>query len=75
MRRDLRRLKDEKHETELEVKLNGQVVLTKAMIKNLTIWDTTALAVSVMFLPVLFHGMRTESDNHPLKPEVKPDDD
>jgi hypothetical protein len=63
-----RKSNDEKQETELVIKLNGQVVLTKEMAKNLTILDTTVLAVSVMFLPVLFQGMLIESDN-PLRKE------
>lgn len=73
MRRDPRRLNEEKQETELEIKLNGQVVLTKAMTKNLTMLDTTLLAVSIMFLPVLFQSTLTESDNPLIKQEGRND--
>jgi len=61
MKRGQSKSNDAKPVTELAIKLNGQVVLERATVKNLTILDTTLLAVSIMFLPVLFQGMRTES--------------
>lgn len=61
--------KDEKQETELVIRLNGKVLCEKVTVRKLTILDTTALAVSMMFLPVLFHGMLIERANLQQKQE------